>query len=203
MKRWLFRILVLLSLILFVGVGALWIKSVYYLADSAGYGWYEPGASTFHYLEMNSCQGRISFGGNDYFYDHTKVLVEGKRLGSPEYWPAGWIWSANMTPDFPPWPWRFSTAPSLLARIGFDWYRVDLALALDTRRYWGLVLPDWFLMLVLLILPGAWVRGLPGRRRRFRLARGLCTACGYDLRVHKPGDKCPECGTVMTARVLS
>ncbi|MCL2639391.1 MAG: hypothetical protein FWD53_00950 [Phycisphaerales bacterium] len=24
-----------------------------------------------------------------------------------------------------------------------------------------------------------------------------CIACGYDLRAHKPGDKCPECGTLI------
>jgi len=24
-----------------------------------------------------------------------------------------------------------------------------------------------------------------------------CRQCGYDLRAHKPGDKCPECGTLI------
>ena len=33
------------------------------------------------------------------------------------------------------------------------------------------------------------------RRRAYRLRHNLCLNCGYDLRVHKPGDKCPECGT--------
>jgi hypothetical protein len=36
-------------------------------------------------------------------------------------------------------------------------------------------------------------------RGRFRavllLRRGLCPKCGYDLRAHAHGEKCPECGT--------
>jgi tRNA(Ile2) C34 agmatinyltransferase TiaS len=26
-------------------------------------------------------------------------------------------------------------------------------------------------------------------------AAGLCQKCGYDLRAHRPGQRCPECGT--------
>jgi hypothetical protein len=37
-------------------------------------------------------------------------------------------------------------------------------------------------------LVGTW------RSRHFQ-SRGLCTHCSYDLRAHRPGDKCPECGT--------
>jgi hypothetical protein len=32
------------------------------------------------------------------------------------------------------------------------------------------------------------------RRQAFRLRHHLCLTCGYDLRAHKPGDRCPECG---------
>jgi hypothetical protein len=29
--------------------------------------------------------------------------------------------------------------------------------------------------------------------------KGCCQSCGYDLRAHPPGDKCPECGPVIPA----
>jgi hypothetical protein len=39
-------------------------------------------------------------------------------------------------------------------------------------------------------------------RRIFRQRRrlGLCVQCSYDLRAHKAGGKCPECGTPVPAR---
>jgi hypothetical protein len=37
-------------------------------------------------------------------------------------------------------------------------------------------------------------------RKRSRRKRGRCSACGYDLRAHKSGDRCPECGTPIPAK---
>jgi hypothetical protein len=58
---------------------------------------------------------------------------------------------------------------------------------------WSLVVPHWAVVLALAVLPAAWIwrrhrAGLPARRRR----RGLCPACGYDVRATP--DLCPECG---------
>jgi hypothetical protein len=47
---------------------------------------------------------------------------------------------------------------------------------------------------VLWLASGPW-RKL--RRMRRRLARGCCAECGYDLRAHQAGEKCPECGRVI------
>jgi hypothetical protein len=37
------------------------------------------------------------------------------------------------------------------------------------------------------------------RLKREVSKRGKCQECGNDLRAHRPGDKCPECGTVIPA----
>lgn len=82
--------------------------------------------------------------------------------------------------------WRRPDAP-LASRLGlFPLYRV--------RNSFCVVLPQWLLFLALSSPLMAWllVYGLRARRRRFRRARGLCDACGYDLR--SSGDRCPECG---------
>ena len=46
---------------------------------------------------------------------------------------------------------------------------------------------------VILWLP---IRGPFVLRRHIRRKRGLCVACGYDLR-HADHDACPECGTAV------
>ena len=55
------------------------------------------------------------------------------------------------------------------------------------------VLPHWLLSMPALLLFALAARH--GVRRRRRRKRGLCLACGYDLR-HSP-NRCPECGTAV------
>jgi hypothetical protein len=58
-----------------------------------------------------------------------------------------------------------------------------------------LILPAWFVSLLLLPLP-TW--RILTRNRRLRAARAqvnLCTHCAYSLHAHSPGQRCPECGT--------
>jgi hypothetical protein len=45
------------------------------------------------------------------------------------------------------------------------------------------------------------VRIIGARKRRGRVARGLCPSCGYDVRATP--DRCPECGAVLIERVPS
>ena len=52
--------------------------------------------------------------------------------------------------------------------------------------------PCWFMVAVLAVLPVMYY--LRFWRQRRRTVRGLCAACGYDLRGSP--DRCPECGSV-------
>jgi hypothetical protein len=69
-----------------------------------------------------------------------------------------------------------------------------------SRRYTmsqgAMAAPYWLLILPTVLLPAWWVwRGMKARRR---LRRQLCASCGYDLRAST--GRCPECGTSAAGR---
>jgi hypothetical protein len=61
--------------------------------------------------------------------------------------------------------------------------------------YWIVHIPCWALIALFCIRPMFAVRQWALLRKRARL--NLCIHCGYDLRFSK--DRCPECGTAITA----
>jgi hypothetical protein len=75
----------------------------------------------------------------------------------------------------------------------FDRVRDDGVLLSHHWRLW-MICP--FACFYAAILPAGWGLLHLASRRTKRI--GLCPKCSYDLRAHKPGDKCPECGTVIT-----
>jgi len=89
--------------------------------------------------------------------------------------------------DKPHEKWHFSG-------FRFSAGKLDLTGTL-TCRYSALIVPYWFLVLVLLPIPaGAFRRGwVTWRRKR----KGLCLGCGYDIRAST--GKCPECGEEIPA----
>jgi hypothetical protein len=65
--------------------------------------------------------------------------------------------------------------------------------------FWVVVVPYWSLLLLTGAGPAWWWRSRRTRQRRLR--RGLCAACGYDLRESR--DHCPECGAPATPRGIA
>jgi hypothetical protein len=71
-----------------------------------------------------------------------------------------------------------------------EMHRHSPAASFDTTE---LNVPYWFSGLALIAFP-LW-RGITFVQKRRLQGRTLCSNCHYDLRVHVPGDNCPECGT--------
>jgi hypothetical protein len=90
-----------------------------------------------------------------------------------------WIFATTSggTTGFGPLRWLVATRSK--AKDGDDHHEITLGVS------------HWLLAVLLLVAPLRWLyRFRRGRRARIR---GLCPACGYDLRASKV--RCPECGT--------
>jgi hypothetical protein len=83
--------------------------------------------------------------------------------------------------------------PSLGNGFGFVWLASDFGTSHDGRPLGTrqmLAVPHWSLLAAAALVPAGWGISWSARRRRRR--KGLCAACGYDLRATP--DRCPECG---------
>ena len=69
-----------------------------------------------------------------------------------------------------------------------------------TGPAWQIRVPFWPLFALTAPIPALWLasRGYRRVRKGRRRSRGLCPACGYDLRASP--NRCPECGTPLNAR---
>jgi hypothetical protein len=69
-------------------------------------------------------------------------------------------------------------------------YSQSLLSPVRTGGRWNLLVPAWFVVVLLMVLPfmEIWIR-------RWRVRIGMCARCGYDLRATP--DRCPECGTII------
>ena len=80
-------------------------------------------------------------------------------------------------------------------------YRVDNR-GEGGRQRWEVMIPIRYPLILLAIFPALWTIGFARRvGARRNLARGHCGSCGYDLRARGTGERCPECGTAVTADV--
>lgn len=86
----------------------------------------------------------------------------------------------------------------------------DIRMGLDQNVSYGQRFEIWFeywFPLVLAAIPPTWLllrnrRNLLNRYERWRVrSRGLCAACGYDLRATP--DRCPECGNSVAHNATS
>jgi hypothetical protein len=137
-----------------------------------------------HTRALGSSVGRIYFT-----YLRADELNKSKNL------PRRISWHFNVWPR-PIFGHTRGTAPQLIAWSGLDWqFGAVREGGRPNGEYWSnrdifMTVPHW--MLVVLSGGGGWLLGRRVRLKRRRLHRGLCVACGYDVRM-SPG-RCPECG---------
>jgi|GEM_PF-4914728 len=88
------------------------------------------------------------------------------------------------------WIWKWQPLRKWL--LGFEVATFHHSSASAVGSHTTQVAVPFWAMLVLLMVSPAWRHW---KRRKPQLAGG-CLACGYDLRAHGAGERCPECGAV-------
>jgi hypothetical protein len=171
MTRRLLNLLTLLSLLLCVGVAALWVCRY----------------STSRRVEFQTLSLRHSAGvyrGTIYY-----GVADGRNvvpIQIPAFDPGG-----NPTPEIEVVPLQ---PPPRVA--GVSWEKRSGALRRISDSQFGVETCYWleaplaYPAAAAAILPVC--RFLSRRRRRYRVRRGACSRCGYDLRATPR--RCPECG---------
>ena len=182
-RRSLFNLAAAASLVLCVAAALMWARSrsrsegLYY-----GFRLDQNLSRTQHDL--------MSAGGSVHYVRSSTRLAPG--VGRAE----------NMKTGFGAWsrPDESPTPPSRIrkrSRLGFALVRTSRSSpphgppALTFSQMHVLV-PHWFLVALMAIIPPWWL--YVKARARHRRRRGRCLGCGYDLRA-TPG-RCPECGAV-------
>ena len=173
MLRHVFNLLTVVSLLLCVAVGALWVRSRFradhvYLEVSAG----EGGGAVTRYLFTEP--GVLGYGWS--------IDWDGRRSGG---------WDLSYRESEPSW-FHYSR---LVPEVN-EWVRLHSPPGTPAESVTYTV-PSWMLVLALGARPAIVARRvLSGRRRR---KVGVCQSCGYDLTGNVSG-ACPECGRAADRR---
>jgi hypothetical protein len=168
-KRRLFTILSALSLLLFVAVLVLWVRS-YWRFDSVSR------SRAAHFLSFRSESGYVHLSSAQYHRDFDLF---------------SWGWQYESHPAY--LPYEHGEEPTKWERLaGIHWRRRAEAGFVSERDVW---IAHRNVAVVLAISP--LIMLWRASRRRRRSPNELCPACNYDLRATP--DRCPECGLVPAA----
>jgi hypothetical protein len=182
MKRRLFNLAAVLSLLLCVATAGFW-------------GWSYWRFCGLQHSSMSTSDVRInglSGGWGTVIVAHQVLTPVTKQSNVLSLNFGGWRASAALNPQAIMGRALSTARTEGFERAGLGWRH--------GRKTWNvgtmsderlLFLPCWLLVLVFAALPFNWCRSAMRRRQKARV--GLCPKCGYDLR--ESPDRCPECGT--------
>jgi hypothetical protein len=191
MKRRLFTILSALSLLLFVAVVVLWVRS-YWMTDHL-FGGTRGGRA----WDLYSTSGTLSFTATEPYPVHRDVQLHtyphGAARRQPDEYVLAFVASRLAERRWAGVEWAAGQGDLLkFAHGAYDWRFPPPA---NPVTFWYVRAKYGHAFLAaataLPAIPGA-VRLLRRYRQRRLRRRGLCPSCGYDLRA-TPG-RCPECG---------
>jgi hypothetical protein len=218
LKRSLFRLLALLSLLLLVGVGAVWVRSSLSPRD---FGNTCEEFQFRRYAEVETNQSDTSL--ETAFANSLREAMHWDRVFKVQMWSIGienkklfWGSSTDFLPDNQP-GWHFANVISphgqagMLDELGFTAPRLTdesrfgveiLQTNMGPKESRFIFVPLWYLLIVGSILPlfyGVSFFAMAARRgiARNRIEKNSCSKCGYDLRATP--DRCPECGAIFGA----
>jgi hypothetical protein len=129
-------------------------------------------------------QTKFESGAGGLGYARRSTSGLGQSEWSMEYWNPH-CWSTSKSAAYP----DAIGEPFL----GFHFERFSYVFRGQVDRWVRLIIPFWSLVTFTSLIPAAQI--LRALRRRERIAAGICTRCGYDLRATP--ERCPECGTAV------
>jgi hypothetical protein len=182
-KRWIVRLGVIASLVLFVATVTLWLRT-HTTSDQISYSYSR--AKDQCWITADSVFGMlgISVASSD------EIRI---RKSAPRWSYGTWPINDGLRDRF--WQYMANTPGHRAGHfLGIWWERETIAVigADSQQQMHALYIPYPHLAVVFLILPALWLwrRSLQLRRR----IEHRCLTCGYDLRATP--ERCPECGCV-------
>lgn len=213
MKRWLLNIFTGLSLLLCLATVGLWVRSYWYV-DVFGVGaWKDrPHLRLTMYDACTTCGGLQITATHLRFFDESRTPNAVRDYFAHNFWAVDCSINARNGEYSNPKSAAEESEADLLSGFGVS-CRINTFLGFGFRQaprflLWKdtaeksatfIIMPIWGVVIIAAVIPVLW--GIGFQRRYSRRQLGCCLQCGYDLRAHQPGQKCPECGTPVSARI--
>ena len=197
MKRWLLVLFTASSLFAFAALSVLWVDSYWHTRSVISVReWYQAKKWTERALDVGSETGGISVCWSSVFANESDVEwgIFPERIGE-------WRFIRECDPA-QGYPHLSDEVASGHEQFGFGFGSSNHFIHGAWRRgyQWELIVPYLALWILNAAMVAISIRVWSRRRRR--PPEGLCRRCGYDLRAHRVGQKCPECGTLIQEPII-